>query len=82
MEPSDDIHKFLIAFGQHVKHLRKVRKMTQLDLSVQSEIDVRQIQRIEYGEINTSIGNAYLLAKGLGISINELFNFKYGKELT
>lgn len=75
MEASIDIQDFLISFGQRVKSLRKGRKMTQLDLAVRAEIDIRQIQRIEYGEINTSIGNAYLLAKGLNVSISELFNF-------
>lgn len=73
MEASEEIQDFLNSFGNHVKQLRKSQDMTQLDLAVLAEMDVRQIQRIEYGEINTSIGNAYSLAKGLGITISELF---------
>lgn len=75
MEAKDDIQKFLSLFGQKVKQLRKARKMTQLDLALKSGIDMRQIQRIEYGEISTSIWNAHLLASGLEISIGELFDF-------
>lgn len=71
MDPEEDIQRFITAFGQRVKALREERNMTQLDLAVRSGMDVRQIQRIEYGEINTSIGNAFLIANAFEISLRE-----------
>ena len=76
MESEVDIQKFLDVFGQRIKALRKQQGFTQLDLAERTQMDVRQIQRIEAGDINTSIGNAYLIAEGLGISVPELFQFE------
>ena len=62
-------------FGKKVRNAREKAGLTQLDLAVQTDIDIRQIQRIEYSENATSIVNAYKVAKALNISIQELFDF-------
>ncbi|MEM6342674.1 MAG: helix-turn-helix transcriptional regulator [Bacteroidota bacterium] len=73
MGQKDDIQPFLDAFGRRVKKLRAERKLTQLDLADRTGMDIRQIQRIEGGDINTSIGNAYLIAKGLKVPLTDTF---------
>lgn len=80
MKSEADIQAFLEAFGDQVKALRKTRKLTQLDLASLVDMDVRQIQRIEYGEINTSLGNAYQIADGFGVSLSDLFDFEESEQ--
>lgn len=43
-----------------------------MQLAVKAETDVRQIQRIEAGEIATSIAQAYLIAQALESGLDEL----------
>ena len=59
MDPEVDIQEFLHDFGKRIKVLRAEHNLTQLDLAVRTHMDIRQIQRIEAGDINTSIGNAF-----------------------
>ena len=76
MSPQDqDIRNFLTAFGKRVKALRKEKGLTQVELEARSGLDVRQIQRIEAGDTNFTIGTGLMLAKGLSITISELFQF-------
>jgi len=67
--------KIITAFGSNVKEIRIKKNLTQLDLAAQLEIDIRQIQRIENAEINTSITMAYLLAEALEVPVSKLFDF-------
>ncbi len=78
MRSEDDIKPFLQAFGQRIKDLRNREKMTQLDLASSTDMDTRQIQRIEAGKVNTSVGNAYAIATALGVSVPTLFEFEVG----
>lgn len=73
MRSQEDIKPFLIAFGKRVKDLRDQHALTQLDLAVRTEMDTRQIQRIEAGKVNTSIGNARAIAQALGVGVSVLF---------
>jgi transcriptional regulator with XRE-family HTH domain len=75
MEHMKDTSAFITTFGQRVKALRELNNLTQFDLASKAGMDIRQIQRIEYGKINTSIGNAYLIARALEVSLGELFDF-------
>ncbi|WP_367275243.1 helix-turn-helix domain-containing protein [uncultured Maribacter sp.] len=67
--------KFLIAFGQNLRRLRKSRGFTQEELANEINIEISQISRIERGVINTSISNANLIAKALQFPVSELFQF-------
>ncbi|MCB9234449.1 MAG: helix-turn-helix transcriptional regulator [Bacteroidia bacterium] len=69
---SPDLTEFLVAFGERVQFYRKEKGWTQLDLSVQTGIEIRQLRRIEKGETNTSIGNLKLLAAAFGVEMGEL----------
>lgn len=67
--------EFLIAFGNHLRMVRKKHKITQHQLAIDTEIEISQISRIERGILNTSISNVHQIAKALNIDIQELFNF-------
>lgn len=61
-----------LAFGKNVKRLRQEKQLTQMQLAVKAETDIRQIQRIEAGQIATSITQAQLIAQALTVSLDEL----------
>lgn len=74
MSPQDeDIRNFLTAFGKKVKALRKEKGLTQVELEARSGLDVRQIQRIEAGDTNFTIGTGLMLASGFDIPLKDLF---------
>ena len=43
-----------------------------MELAVKAETDIRQIQRIEAGQIATSTFQAYLIAHSLNVTLDEL----------
>ena len=49
MGSQEEIDQFKVAFGQRIKFLRQKYELTQDDLAERTEMDVRQIQRIEAG---------------------------------
>ena len=48
--------------------------MTQLDLSIKTDIDVRQIQRLERGHTSPTLKTLYKLIKGLDKTFTEFFS--------
>lgn len=64
--------KLLIMFGENIRKYRLKQKMTQLDLSVRAEMDIRTLQRIEKAELSIRLVTAIRLAKALGISLEKL----------
>ncbi len=73
---SDKYEKIRISFGEKIKYYRRKKNWTQLDLSMEIEIEARHIQRIEKGGTNTSILVAYAIAKALDVTINDLFDYE------
>lgn len=67
--------KAIKAFGQNLKNIRKVKKVTQEELSFQTGLELSQVGRIERGVINTSISNVFDIAEALNIHPKELFDF-------
>lgn len=67
--------KFLIAFGNKVRELRKEKEMSQYVMSYASDIPKSQIVRIEKGEVNTGISSVSAIAKALEIHPRDLFDF-------
>lgn len=60
-----------------IKDRRAELRMTQKALSAAAGINLRQIQKIEAGEIqigNITLTNAAALARALGVKIEELLN--------
>ena len=59
--------------GAHIQYLRKIQQMTQLDLSIKADIDVRQIQRLERGHTYPTLKTLYKLLKGFNKTFEEFF---------
>ena len=68
--------KLTKAFGKKLRQIRISKKISQEYLADEAGVPVSQIGRIERGEINTTISTAYLLAAKLGVTIDDLFDFK------
>jgi transcriptional regulator with XRE-family HTH domain len=66
----------LTAFGKHLAHMRKEKGLTQEKLAEKASLDTAQLGKIEIGLTNLTINTIHRLAKGLGISLKELMDFK------
>ncbi len=60
-------------FGSRVRTLRKARSLSQEELAELSGLHPTYISGIECGKRNVSLENIRSLAKGLGISLADLF---------
>jgi transcriptional regulator with XRE-family HTH domain len=69
--------KFLKAFGANLSKFRKAKGFSQEKLAYESGIELRQIGRIERGEINTGLSSVILIAETLNVDVKELFDFRY-----
>lgn len=65
----------LIIFGKNISKLRKERKLSQEALAQKADLHRTHIGMIERAERNITLINIEKLAKGLGVSIDELFRF-------
>lgn len=65
----------LIQFGNNISKLRKSQNLSQEKLAQKSGLHRTHIGMIERAERNITLLNIEKLAKGLGISIDELFRF-------
>lgn len=63
------------AFGKNLRKIRKLKGFTQEQLAFDIGIELKQLGRIERGEINTGIASVFILAKALKIEPKELFDF-------
>jgi transcriptional regulator with XRE-family HTH domain len=70
-----DDRAYLKAFGNHLKMTRKRLGFSQEKLAYEAEIELRQLGRIERGEINTGILSVKIIASTLKIDAKELFEF-------
>ena len=57
--------EYIDAFGNHVRALRKEKKLSMEKMALLAGIEYSQISDIELGKINTTISTIYLLAKAL-----------------
>ncbi|SFV62335.1 MunI regulatory protein [hydrothermal vent metagenome] len=65
----------LTNFGKNISKLRKERKLSQETLANKSGLHRTHIGMIERAERNITLLNIEKLAKGLEVSIDELFRF-------
>lgn len=68
---------FCLAFGKHVRKLREEQGLSMREFATNLDVEYNQIYRIENGKINTSISMVQAIAEGLGVSHQEMFNFKW-----
>jgi transcriptional regulator with XRE-family HTH domain len=59
-------------FGRRLTELREQKELTVRDLAKRSALDARQISRIEAGKVNILFSTILALARGLGITPEEL----------
>jgi DNA-binding XRE family transcriptional regulator len=59
-------------FGSNVNRIRKERGITQLDLAIAVGVDQKTIVNIEKARKATSISVAVLIARELGVGLEEL----------
>ncbi len=64
----------LIRLGMRIKTLRKKRGWTQVEMAEMVGIDRSFLADVERGKRNISILNLELIAKGLRISLSQLFS--------
>lgn len=64
-----------ILFGQRVQQLRKRLGITQAQFSYQCDINRTYMGAVERGEKTPSLAIIIKIAKGLGISLPELFDY-------
>jgi transcriptional regulator with XRE-family HTH domain len=68
---------FQIEFGKQIEKLRTEQKLSYRQLAQRCDVDFSNISKIEKGEINIQLSTVLELAKGLSITLKELFDFKY-----
>ncbi|MCE7043954.1 helix-turn-helix domain-containing protein [Dyadobacter sp. CY312] len=68
---------YLKAFGDNLRKLREIKKLSQEELCHQAGFSKNQIGNIERGEVNTSITSVYILSVALKVAPADLFNFEY-----
>ena len=61
--------------GNTIERLRKQRKMTPEDLAEKASINVSYLAKIENGYVNTTVRYLIKLARGLRMSVKDLFEF-------
>lgn len=61
--------------GKTVKKLRNGKGLTQEDLAEKSHINVSYLAKIENGYVNTTVRYLIKLARGLNVSVRDLFEF-------
>jgi transcriptional regulator with XRE-family HTH domain len=67
--------KSLRRFGQHLAVLREQKQISIRDLAKRSGVNSRQLIRIEAGQVNILFTTILALARGLGITPEELLEF-------
>jgi transcriptional regulator with XRE-family HTH domain len=65
---------FIQSVGDKLREIRLSKKISQENLSLESDVPRNVIGRIERGEVNTSIVTLLRICNALKINIKELFN--------
>ena len=66
----------LEAFAVQMKKIRTSRGFTQNQLAFEAGISISQIARIETARINPTLSTIFVLARTMGVSLPELFDFQ------
>jgi len=62
-------------FGEHLKSMRNLKKISLRKLADEADVDFSQIHRIEKGQSNPTLTMLLALSKALGIKTGELLDF-------
>lgn len=72
MSISDEERTFFAGLGERVTQLRKARNITQVQLAEALQVSQQTIQSYEVGRRRIPVSTLRLLAKTLGVSLDEL----------
>jgi transcriptional regulator with XRE-family HTH domain len=67
--------KALKAIGLNIQKLRKEQKVSQTQLAFEAGVPLRQLLRIEKGEVNTGISTLIAIARALDVQVKDVVNF-------
>ncbi|HYF69957.1 MAG TPA: helix-turn-helix domain-containing protein [Ohtaekwangia sp.] len=67
--------KKLKALGKHIRALRNEKGLTQEQLADLAGVSENTIVTLEGGRLNTTVATCFDIAKALGVSDTEIFNF-------
>lgn len=70
----DTRRPLLIALGKRLRFFREQRKLTQESLAERADLDPTYISGIERGVRNPSVLSLALIAKGLEVSLSDVFS--------
>jgi transcriptional regulator with XRE-family HTH domain len=70
-----DVMNVKIKFGQQIRRLRINLHLSQEELAYECDLNKNYVSDIERGERNISLQSIAKLAKGLQVSLSELFDF-------
>lgn len=65
-------NEIIITIGKRIRKRRMAIGWTMMDLAFETDMDYRQIGRIERGETNFTIGTLLKISVVLGISLKDL----------
>jgi len=68
---------YIIAFGKHLRTVRKSKGLTIEQLALKANIEYRQVSDIERAVINTTISTIHAIACALEIPEKDLFDFDF-----
>ncbi len=71
---SIDKKKVAVELGKKIRKIRINKGLTITELAHNSEMEYKQLSRIELGKINTTVYQINKIAVSLGISITEIFD--------
>ena len=63
-----------IHFGKRIKHLRRLRNLTQAQLAEKIDLSINYISQIETGEATPAFKTLFLPAQGLNVEMKDLFD--------
>jgi len=63
----------LVKFGERLKAVRLEKGLTQESLAYAADVELSQIHRLEAGKTNATLSTITSVAKGLDMSLSDLF---------
>jgi transcriptional regulator with XRE-family HTH domain len=69
--------EFCLAFGTHLKALRREKGLTLRGLALEADMEHSQLSKIERGINNPTISTVLALSRALEVSIQQMFDFKF-----
>lgn len=76
MKTNKDFEKIQRRLGLAVKKYRTAKGLTQEKLALQADMGWRHLQKIEAGEVNTTLFTLTKLAKALDVDPSDLFSIE------